>query len=519
VTKTKSFLTILVAVAVLASWPVGAIAQSEPDVTTDAAGRPIEDPTFGVRSVVPTDWQDAGGGIYTRGTPPEDPVLMAIQSAPITTDGLWQALLPQFALTDIPEAAGELITDHFEWTLYEFDMEQPGAIMAGQLALTEKEGSTYLVLVVSDALEADVLREQAFLPAIKALEAVEPEEMPDSASLEGVVDLDAFLTEFVGDADGGVVGRLTRDGETTNSAVGAATADGQPMDIDTAFRVGSISKLFVSTMVLQLVDAGLVDLDAPLSTYLPETSVGGDVTVRSLLSHRSGIPSYTDQPGFFDEAFDDLERSLSIDEVLDYVADVPAGEPDQVYSYSNTNYILLGQLLETVGDSDLESALLTRIVEPLGLEATTFDVDGSRIPDTLAGGWSGDTFKGDPAAPYEAISSGAWSAGSLVSTTADLATFLTSLFEGELVSDELLAEMLDTEPDGYGLGIGSTDLMLGNVGSKAFYGHNGGIPGYISVLAGDPETGDIVVLLSNSEALDPHAAAAEILRAWAAADG
>ena len=517
--KARCFLIILVAVGLLASWPVGTIAQSEQDLTKDAAGRIIEDPAFGVRSVVPTDWQDAGGGIYTRGTPPEDPVLMAIQSAPIGVDGLWSALLPQFALSDIPEAVGNLSTDHFEWTLYAFDVEQPDAVLAGQLALTEMEGTSYLVLVMSDALEADVLREQAFLPAVMALQAVKPGAMPVPASLEGAVDLDAFLTEFVGDADGGVVGRITRDGETTSSAVGVANADGDPLGIDTAFRVGSISKPFVSTMVLQLVDEGLVDLDAPLSTYLPETSVGGDVTVRWLLSHRSGIPNITDQPDFFGDAFEDLDRSLSTDEVLDYIADVPAGEPDQVFSYSNTNYILLGQLLEAVGGSDLDSALQIRIAEPLGLEATTFDVDGSRMPDTLASPWAGDVFQGDPTVPYESISSAAWSAGSLVSTTADLATFLTALYEGELVSDELLVEMLSTGPEGYGLGIASTDLMLGSVGSDSFYGHNGGIPGYISFMAGDPETGDIVVLLSNNEALDPHAAAAEILRAWAVADG
>ena len=135
--KARCFLIILVAVGLLASWPVGTIAQSEQDLTKDAAGRIIEDPAFGVRSVVPTDWQDAGGGIYTRGTPPEDPVLMAIQSAPIGVDGLWQVLLPQFALSDIPEAVGNLSTDHFEWTLYAFDVEQPDAVMAGKLALTE----------------------------------------------------------------------------------------------------------------------------------------------------------------------------------------------------------------------------------------------------------------------------------------------------------------------------------------------------------------------------------------------
>ena len=100
-----------------------------------------------------------------------------------------------------------------------------------------------------------------------------------------------------------------------------------------------------------------------------------------------------------------------------------------------------------------------------------------------------------------------------------LATFLTAPCEGELISNVLLVEMLDTGPEGYRLGMASTDLWLGSVGSDSFYGHNGGIPGYISLMARDPETGDIVVLLSNNEALDPHGAAAEILRAWAAADG
>jgi hypothetical protein len=193
---------------------------------------------------------------------------------------------------------------------------------------------------------------------------------------------------------------------------------------------------------------------------------------------------------------------------------VPVAEPDQSFSYSNTNYILLGQLLEAIGGSDLESALQSRIVEPLGLEATTFDVDGSRMPDTLGSAWAGGVFQGDPTAAYESIASSAWSAGALVSTTADLATFLAALFEGELISDGLLAEMLDSGPEGYGLGIASTGLWLGGVGSDSFYGHSGRITGYVSVMAGDPESGDMVILLSNNEALDPHEPAAEIIRAW-----
>jgi len=96
-------------------------------VGQDEAGiaqRPVEDPRYGVRSVVPADWQDAAGPTYRRGGSPDDPFL-AFRSAPTGVAGLWQALLPELALSDIPEASSELVSDHFEWTLYAIDVELP----------------------------------------------------------------------------------------------------------------------------------------------------------------------------------------------------------------------------------------------------------------------------------------------------------------------------------------------------------------------------------------------------------
>jgi len=171
----------------------------------DIAQRLVEDPLYGVRSVVPADWQDAGGGIYTRGTPPDDPVLMALQSAPTDVAGLWQALLPQLALSDIPEASDELVTDHFEWTLYAFDAG-PAADVSIHLALTEEDGTTYLVLMRSGELEAAVLAEQVFLPAVRAFEALEPEPTPDPATLG----YDVEEVAFAGGAEGvDLAGTLT----------------------------------------------------------------------------------------------------------------------------------------------------------------------------------------------------------------------------------------------------------------------------------------------------------------------
>jgi D-alanyl-D-alanine carboxypeptidase len=336
------------------------------------------------------------------------------------------------------------------------------------------------------------------------------DEVPTVGAIE---DLDAFVGEVAGDAPGGLAGVVVRDGRATPVATGSADAAGTPLDPNATFRVGSISKTFVSAMIMQLVDEGLIDLDATLDTYLPETALGADATVRQLLSHRSGVPSYTDQDQLWADILEDRGRTLSVDDILAYVADVPAKEPGQEFSYSNTNYILLGQLLETVGGEELNTALRTRITEPLGLTATIFDTPGVEAPETLVGGWDAEHFQGDPDATYESISSSAWSAGSLVSSTADLSTFMRALFDGQVVSEASLAQMLETGPEGYGLGIGT---MPPGADPDAFYGHPGGINGFNSFMAADPKTGDIVIMLSNSDRTDSVWAGAQILDALTA---
>ena len=324
------------------------------------------------------------------------------------------------------------------------------------------------------------------------------------------VDLDAAVADFVGDEDGGAVALVVRDGVTTVAAAGVANSAGDRMTTETSFRVGSLSKSFVATMVMQLVDEGGVALDATLSTYLTDTPVGGDVRIRDLLRHRSGVPSYTDVEAFFSDALGDLTRVFTPDEVLEYVAGIPAGEPDQQFVYSNTNYLLLGQLIEHVDGTDLNAALANRITGPLGLEATRFDVAHEPAIDGLAGGWHPDVIDGDPVAPYDSISSGAWAAGALVSTAGEVSPFLGALFGGELISAAALAEMTMTEPDEYGLGLGYIVLPSGT----ALYGHDGEIFGYLSFMAIEPLTGNTLVILTNNGALQPFDLAQPLLADW-----
>ena len=323
-------------------------------------------------------------------------------------------------------------------------------------------------------------------------------------------DLDALLVDALGEQDGGVAVLSIRDGTTTSAVAGDANAAGDPIAADTPFRVGSISKPFVATIVLQLVDEGSVDLDEPLSTYLPNTPIGGDVPIRMLLNHGSGLPNYTDQSAFIPDVFADRNRVFTPNEILAWVDGAATGEPGQSFAYSNTNYILLGQLIQQVTGTDLDTALRQRITEPLGLEATRFATVEAANPDGLAAPWSSAAFDGDPDAAYDSIASSAWSAGSLTSTTGELATFLEALFAGNLVSPDALDEMTEAGPDGYGLGLGVLDHPSGT----RFYGHDGGIPGFTSFAAFDPSTGDTVVVLSNNDEVVAPDIALDIIDNW-----
>jgi len=328
------------------------------------------------------------------------------------------------------------------------------------------------------------------------------------ATTPATTELVTTVTDFVGEKEGGAVVLIVRDGVTSTAAVGSANAFGGALDASTPFRVGSISKPLIATMVMQMVDEGSVSLDHALATYLPDTPVGADVTIRSLLSHTSGLPNYTERPGFFTDVLAEPERTYASEEVLAYVAEVPTDATGQ-FSYSNTNYILLGQLIEYVDGSSLNDSLQNRVADPLGLDVMSFVGGAVTDPENLAGGWSQGISVGGTAA-YESISSSAWAAGALVATAEELQIFITALFNGELISAAALEKMTDTEANGYGFGILATELGAGNPG----FAHNGAIPGYSSMMGISPESGDVIVILTNNEALIADLLAPEILRDW-----
>jgi hypothetical protein len=161
-------------------------------VAQEIERRPVEDPMFGLSSVVPTDWQELGGGQYVRSTDPDDHAGMAIQSAAASVEDLWSSLLPTFALPEPPEATFEYYTDLFDWTVYEFSVELGEQTLAFGLALAEKDGTTNLVLVQSDPEDYDILREQVLKPAIDAFAPLAPAPTPHPSTFDYQIEEVAF---------------------------------------------------------------------------------------------------------------------------------------------------------------------------------------------------------------------------------------------------------------------------------------------------------------------------------------
>ena len=284
------------------------------------------------------------------------------------------------------------------------------------------------------------------------------------------------------------------DGGSTGVAVGVGdTASGAPAPVNGQVRIGSNTKTFVAVVVMQLVQEGKVALDEPVETYLPgllrgEGIDGSRITVRQLLQHTSGLPEYTDTLPGSQDFFEIRNDYVSPRDLLDVALAKPAAfGPGASFTYTNTNFIVLGLLIEKVTKRTVNEQIDERIVKPLGLHNTYMPDPGERAlrgehprgHDRDASGELADVTELDPG--------WAWAAGSMVSTPGELNIFFQALLDGRLVSAESLAEMqdavpMDQEGEGYGLGLIRRSLSCG-----AAWGHGGTIPGHQSINAVGPD--------------------------------
>ncbi|CAM5229286.1 serine hydrolase [Streptomyces spiroverticillatus] len=301
-------------------------------------------------------------------------------------------------------------------------------------------------------------------------------------------DMDGVTAALKAAMDKGAPGAMARfsgpDGVRIRTVGVRDRASGAGMDTRARFRIGSVSKTFSSVVLLQLVDEGRLELDAPVNRYLPGLLPDERITVRHLLTHRSGLAEYTDP--MFDKTVPGFEavrnRVFTYRELVGLSLALPrTGEPGAAYSYSNANFVVVGMLIEHATGTPVATQYERRIIKPLKLRHTSYVHPKTSIKGTHVRGYLHPDEEGAPLVDStEQTVSWAQSAGAIVSDPADLNTFTSALMRGRLLPPKMLDAMTTVTPTDtaqtrfYGLGLRRYDLSCGT----QIYGHTGTVQGY-----------------------------------------
>ena len=330
---------------------------------------------------------------------------------------------------------------------------------------------------------------------------------------------DAYLkTAYPGEAPGAAV--IIMEGGKTVYAAGAGLADvnaGKPIGPDTVFRLGSITKQFTAAVLLQLVEENKVALDDPISRYVAGLPApGASATVRQLLSHTSGIQSYTAIPGWMTEG--NLTRARNTEQMIAEFKDQPSpSKPGEAWAYNNSGYVLVGAIIERVTGKAWHEAVRERITGPLGLGTIRYgDAEA-----TTVGMARGYTRRDGAVAPAMKIHmSIPHAGGALLGTVGDLGRWGQALHHGNVLKPASYAAMIaPTRLNGgktvpYGFGIGTEQLR-----GRLAIGHSGGVPGFSSDSVYFPKEDVFVAVFANSDRPEvPPSVAVRRLAALAVGD-
>lgn len=249
------------------------------------------------------------------------------------------------------------------------------------------------------------------------------------------------------------------------------------MKPDMVFAIGSITKNFVATLTLKLVEEGKLSLEDPLSKWLPEyPNVNSKVTIRQLLNHSSGIYMFFSNNKIWDDLEADKSKIWTPQEVLTYIKE-PYFEPGEGFRYSNTNYLLLAMIITKATNSTLSSEFKKHFWQPLNINSARLSME-EEIPDNQAHIYGADPYWDMTYEPREAHESITYGSSGLFMTAEDLALWCNTLFEGKILKPQSLDEMLEFlsfkpsgNMSGYGLGVQLFRKKYSN--GKKVYGHSG----------------------------------------------
>ncbi|MET9699009.1 serine hydrolase domain-containing protein [Streptomyces sp. NPDC006529] len=368
-------------------------------------------------------------------------------------------------------------------------------------AVTVVAVGTLLVPVAGGAAFA----QGASVPAVSA--ATDPPVAPGTVrDLTPAVarQLDAAVQQVLRDAKvpGVSVGIWTPDkGEYVRSFGVADKANGQKMTPDLYTRIGSETKTFTVTALLQLVDQGKAGLDDPIGKFIDGVPNGDRITLRQLAEMRSGLFNYSADPGFYKALTSNPDRPFTPQQLLDYSFKHPVlFEPGARFFYCNTNLILLGLVVEKLSGQQLADYVHEHITVPAGMDKTLFP-KGAEFPEPHAQGYTEQTASGKLEDSADWNPSWGWAAGAMISTLDDLRIWAPTVATGvlpdgkPLISAATQKERLDTVKTtipgaGYGLGIFRV---------QGWIGHNGSLPGYESLTMYLPEAKATLVVVLNTD--------------------
>lgn len=328
---------------------------------------------------------------------------------------------------------------------------------------------------------------------------------------EGFESIDSIVASaMAGGEIAGVSVGVSRGGDVLHAAgYGFSDLENElPATAETAYNIGSITKQFTAAAILLLVEEGRVDLDAPVSEYLEELpDWGEEVTVRRLLQHTAGVKNFTTMERWWRTApmeTTPLELAALISsEPLDFT-------PGEEFSYSNSGYILLGLLLEKVTDQPYGGLLSEQLFSPLGLPRTSYCDDRTLVRDRARGY---ELLDGALTNSTHVSISQAYAAGGLCSNLADLLRWTRLLFQGGVITNASLQEMITPgilhsgNPIEYGFG-----LAIGYRDGHLRIGHVGGMRGFSSYLSHYPEDDLTIAVLTNTEGAAAASIEADIAR-------
>jgi CubicO group peptidase (beta-lactamase class C family) len=292
---------------------------------------------------------------------------------------------------------------------------------------------------------------------------------------------------------------VARDGQIILSqGYGLADRDKKiPNAAQTRYRIGSVTKQFTAMAILMLQEQGKINVQDPICDYLTDCPMAWKgIALHHLLTHTSGIPGFTELAGYETTKATPSSPDQTILRFRDRPLDFPPGEK---WSYSNSNYVLLGKIIERASGQPYEDFLRTNIFEPLGMINTGYDHDQSDLAIGYANEITTTADYLDMTIPY--------AAGSLYSTIEDLYRWDQALYTEQLVPQEALDAMFTayaTIPTSGGMGYGY-GWMIGQRFNRRIIFHGGGIDGYTSVIVRYPDDKVTVIVLTNQQNLDPTA--------------